>query len=90
MRKWLIVRGQFVVIEKGLLGSAAPETWRAEMASPPPNRVNLFQSTAVSHSESITYGGRPRRINAPPLRTARHLYYEMVMKYVCSCPKTVL
>jgi hypothetical protein len=38
--KWLILFGEFVVIEKGLLGSAAPETWRAEIGSPPPNRVN--------------------------------------------------
>jgi hypothetical protein len=40
MRKWLIRLRQIVVIEKGLLGSAAPETWRAEIGSPPPNRVN--------------------------------------------------
>jgi hypothetical protein len=33
-------RKKIVVTEKGLLGSAAPETWRAETASAPPNRVN--------------------------------------------------
>jgi len=38
--KWMKMEEKEVVTEKGLLGSAAPETWRAEIGSPPPNRVN--------------------------------------------------
>ena len=38
--KLLILFGEYVVTQKGLLGFAAPETWRAEAASAPPNRVN--------------------------------------------------
>ena len=38
--KWMKMGEKEVVTEKGLLGSAAPETWRAEIGSPPPNRVN--------------------------------------------------
>jgi hypothetical protein len=38
--KLLILFGEQVVTEKGLFGSAAPETWRAEIGSPPPNWVN--------------------------------------------------
>jgi hypothetical protein len=38
--KWMKMGEKEVVTQKGLLGSAAPETWRAGIGSPPPNRVN--------------------------------------------------
>jgi hypothetical protein len=37
--KWMKMGEKEVVTQKCVLGSAAPETWRAGIGSPPPNRV---------------------------------------------------